>query len=73
MHGMPSQSEIVLKIAPDAPKNAKIQLSSENKNVEVKDFVQDLMVKTFLGFISALDDLPESFPKAPIRIEYQVK
>ncbi len=66
-------SSLVLKITPQNPKEKQVSIECEGNDVEIKGFVQELILKTLIGFISTLNDLPESFPTSLIKIEYQTK
>lgn len=65
--------EIILEIFSQEPQGKQVLLSCGESPIEIKAFVQDLIMKTILGFISSLNGLPESFPSNPIKIIYQVK
>ncbi|WP_371806305.1 hypothetical protein [Candidatus Lokiarchaeum ossiferum] len=64
---------ILLEIFSKEPQCKQVIMKCGEFLVEIKPFVQDLIMKTLLGFISSLNGLPESFPHSPVKIEYQVK
>ncbi len=65
-------SPIILEIHSQEPEEKQVTIVCDGVNVEIKGFVQDLILKTLLGYISALNGLPESFSSSPIKIEYQL-
>lgn len=55
------------------PENEKVKVIAADKPVELKSFVQDLIISTIFGFISSLSDIPDSFPDCTIKIEFEEK
>ena len=51
----------------------KVSITQDLNKLTLKPYVQDMILKTLVGFISSLGDIPDNLNQAKIKIEYQKK
>jgi len=60
-------------IAPNSKEDERVKISSPTKTVPIKAYVQELILKTLLGFVSTLKDIPEDLEDSEIEIIIEPK
>lgn len=73
LEDIPKNEEITILIIPNSKEDEKVKIFSPSKTVPIKVYVQDLILKTLLGFISTLKDIPEDLEDSEIEIIFDSK
>ncbi len=68
LEDVPKNEKISFLIAPKSEVDERVKIYSPTKTVPIKAYVQELILKTLLGFISTLNDIPKDLEDSEIEI-----
>ena len=70
---VPKNEKISFLIVPNSKEDERVKISSPSITVPIQTFVQDLIMKTLLGFVSTLQGIPEDLENSEIEIIIEQK
>ena len=70
---VPKNEKISILIIPNSKEDERVKIVSPSKTVSIKGYVQELILKTLLGFISTLNGIPEDLENSEIEIIFESK
>ncbi|MHA1720784.1 MAG: hypothetical protein ACTSWX_04275 [Promethearchaeota archaeon] len=70
---IPKNEMIEIIIAPNEKENEKVKIKGESNNVSLEPYVQEMIMKTLIGFISTLKGIPEDLDNSQIEITFDHK
>ena len=73
LEDVPKNEKISILIIPNSKEDERVKIVSPSKTVSIKGYVQKLILKTLLGFISTLNDIPEDLENSEIEIIFESK
>lgn len=73
LEDVPINEEISFLIIPNSKEDERVKISSPSKTVPIKAYVQELILKTLLGFISTLQGIPEDLENIETEILIEAK
>ena len=73
LEDVPKNEKISFLIAPKSKEDERVRIFTPSKTVTIKAYVQELILKTLLGFISTLNDIPEDLEDSEIEIIIESK
>ncbi|MHA1475426.1 MAG: hypothetical protein ACTSPA_07320 [Promethearchaeota archaeon] len=73
LEDVPKNEKITILIIPNSKEDERVKIFSPSKTVPIKVYVQKLILKTLLGFISTLKDIPEDLENSEIEIIIEPK
>ena len=73
LEDVPKNEEISFLIVPNSKEGERVKIFSPSKTVTIKGFVQELIIKTILGFISTLQGIPEDLENTETQIIIEPK
>ncbi len=73
LEDVPKNEKISFLIVPNLKEDERVKIFSPSKTVPIKAFVQELIIKTLLGFISTLQGIPEDLENSEIEIIIDAK
>jgi len=73
LEDVPKNEKITILLIPNSKEDERVKIFSPSKTVPIKAYVQKLILKTLLGFISTLKDIPEDLEDLKIEIIFDSK
>jgi len=73
LEDVPKNEKISILIIPNSKEDERVKIFSPSKTVPIKAYVQKLILKTLLGFISTLKNIPEDLEDSKIEIIFDSK
>ncbi|MHA1648290.1 MAG: hypothetical protein ACTSVL_12035 [Promethearchaeota archaeon] len=73
LEDVPKDEKISILIIPNSKEDERVKIFSPSITVPIKDYVQELILRTILGFISTLRDIPEDLKNSEIEIIFESK
>ena len=70
---VPKNEKISFLIVPNSKEDERVKISSQSITVSIQNFVQELIMKTLLGFISTLQGIPDDLENSEIEIIIEPK
>ena len=70
---VPLNEKISFLIIPNLKEDERVKIFSYSKTVSIQVFVQELIMKTLLGFISTLQGIPDDLENSEIEIIIEPK
>ena len=68
LEDVPKNEKITILIIPNSKEDERVKIFSPSITVPIKAYVQELILRTILGFISTLKDIPEDLEGSKIEI-----
>ena len=70
---VPEKEKVSFLIIPNSNEGDRVKISSPSITIPIQNFVQDLIMKTLLGFVSTLQGVPENLENSEIEIIIEPK
>ncbi|QEE14225.1 hypothetical protein DSAG12_00036 [Promethearchaeum syntrophicum] len=70
---VPKNEKINILIVPNSKEDEKVKIFSPSETIPIQIFVQDLIMKTLLGFISTLEGIPDDLENSETKIMIEPK
>jgi len=68
LEDVPKNEKITILIIPNLKEDERVKIFSPSITVPIKAYVQELILRTILGFISTLKDIPKDLEDSKIEI-----
>jgi len=68
LEDVPKNEKITILIIPNLKEDERVKIFSPSITVPIKAYVQELILRTILGFVSTLKDIPEDLEDSKIEI-----